>query len=432
VQRTASLLSAALVVLAGAHGWPRESTPVTAPSLSVDSIASPAGPGSAEPNLAVASDGRVYMSWLEPADSGHALRFAVLDGNRWSPARTIRSGRDFFVNWADFPSVKVLDGNRLAVHWLQRSGRGTYAYGVRIAQSADGGATWSAPVTPHRDSTQSEHGFVAMWLEAGKLGAVWLDGRKFTQQEHSASNEMMLVTTTVNPDGSLGPELRVDERTCDCCQNSAAVTVNGPIIAYRNRSPEEIRDIYVTRRVGGKWTTGVPVHADNWHIAACPVNGPAVAATGRRVALAWFTAANDSPRVKLAFSADAGATFANPVRVDDGNPAGRVDVLLLPDGSALVVWIERTGGEEAAVRARRVAADGKPGKVLTVATSSAARASGFPRVVLTGSNLVFAWTYLLVHRRSAWPARAWRIFDEGFTSVVVCVEHIHCARLRTR
>ena len=392
MQRTASLLTAALVVLASAYGRPRESTPVARPALSVDSIASPAGPGSAEPNLAVAPDGRVYMTWLEPADSGHALRFAVLEGTRWSPARTIRSGRDFFVNWADFPSIRVLDGNRLAVHWLQRAGRGTYAYGVRIAQSADGGATWSAPVIPHRDSSQTEHGFVATWRESGKLGAVWLDGRKFSQQEHSAANEMMLVSTTLNPDGTLGPELRLDERTCDCCQNSAAVTANGPIIAYRNRSPEEIRDIYVTRRIGGKWTAGVPVHADNWHIAACPVNGPAVAAAGSRVALAWFTAANDSPRVKVAFSADAGATFGAPLRVDDGNPAGRVDVVLLPDGSTLVVWIERTGGEDAAVRARRVAADGKAGKPLTVATSSAARASGFPRVVLSGSNLVFAWT----------------------------------------
>src|SRR5262245_44667147 len=392
VQRAAWLFACILALAAGAFAWPREVSLADAPALAIDSLRSPAGPGSAEPSLAVAADGRVYLTWLEPADSGHALRIAALEGSRWTAPRTIRSGRDFFVNWADFPSIEVLDGNRLAVHWLQRSGRGTYAYGVRIAQSADGGATWSAAVTPHRDTAQSEHGFVAMWKEAGKLGAVWLDGRKFTQGEHNASNEMMLVSTTVNPDGTLGSELRLDERTCDCCQNSAAMTVNGPIIAYRNRSPEEIRDIYVTRRVAGKWTTGVPVNNDNWHIAACPVNGPAVAAAGSRVALAWFSAANDSPRVKVAFSSDAGAKFGAPIRVDDGNPAGRVDVLMLPDGGALVVWIERTGGEDAAVRARRLGADGKAGKAVTVATSSAARASGFPRVVLSGPNLVFAWT----------------------------------------
>lgn len=359
----------------------------------VDSLASPAAPGSGEPNLFVASDGRVYMSWLEPADSGHALRFAVLDGTRWSAPRTIRAGRDFFVNWADFPSIVVLGGGRLAAHWLQRTGRGSYAYGVRIAQSRDGGATWSAPVVPHRDSSPNEHGFVAMWPErGGALGAVWLDGRKFATATHDPANEMMLVSTTLGATGALGAEVRLDERTCDCCANTAALTADGPVVAYRNRSPEEIRDIYVTRRIGGRWTAGVPVHADGWHIAACPVNGPSIAASGRRVALAWFTAARDTARVQLAFSENAGAAWSAPVRVDGGNPAGRVGVALLGDGSALVTWIERTGGDTAAVRARRVHPDGRLGAARTIATSSAARASGFPRLVRTGSDVVFAWT----------------------------------------
>jgi hypothetical protein len=231
-----------------------------------------------------------------------------------------------------------------------------------------------------------------MWRERGQLGAVWLDGRKFGKAGHDASNEMMLISTTIDPGGRLGPEVRLDERTCDCCQNSAAMTADGPIIAYRDRSPDEIRDIFVTRRVSGTWTPGVAVHADNWKINACPVNGPSIAASDRRVAVAWFTAANDSARVKVAFSDDAGATFGAPVRVDGGTPAGRVDVELLPDGAALVTWIERTGGDTAAVRARRVGRDGRVGSAMTVATSSAARASGFPRTVITGSDAVFAWT----------------------------------------
>ena len=286
VSRTAAFVALLAPLLVAATALTRSPSAAVGPAGGIDSVASPAAPGSAEPNLAVAPDGRVYMSWLEPADSGHALRFAVLDGTRWSAPRTIRAGRNFFVNWADFPSIEVLAGNRLAAHWLQRNGTGTYAYGVRVSQSADGGKTWSTPVTPHRDSSQTEHGFVAMWSEKGALGAAWLDGRKFSTSGHDASNEMMLVTTTLDARGRRGAEVRLDERTCDCCQNAAAMTSNGPIIAYRNRSADEIRDIYVTRRVGGRWTTGVPVHADEWKIAACPVNGPAVAAAGRRVALA--------------------------------------------------------------------------------------------------------------------------------------------------
>jgi hypothetical protein len=370
------------------------------PAFALDSIASPAKPGSAEPYLSVGPDGRVYMSWLEPADSGHALRFAVHNGSAWTTPKTIVARRDFFVNWADFPSIVVLDGGRLAAHWLQRNGPGTYAYGIRISQSSDGGATWSKPVMPHRDSSQTEHGFVAMWRESGKVGAVWLDGRKFKQAGHDApgatghdaGNEMMLLTTTLSPTGKRGAEVRLDERTCDCCQNAAVMTKSGPIIAYRDRSRDEIRDIYVTRRVRGKWLPGTPVHNDNWKIAACPVNGPALAAHGDRVALAWFTAANDSARVKVAFSNNAGASFAAPIRIDGGNPAGRVDVAMLDDGGALVTWIERIGGDTAAVRVRRVSPGGKAGAPVTIASSSAARASGFPQMAITGTHVMFAWT----------------------------------------
>ena len=359
----------------------------------IEDMASPAGLGSAEPNLAVGSEGRLYLSWLEPTDSGHALRFATHSGDRWSLPRTIRVGRDFFVNWADFPSIEVLDDRRLAVHWLQRTGGSTYAYHVRIAQSSDGGLTWSEPIAPHRDTSPQEHGFVAMWPDdSGKLGAVWLDGRKFAKEGHDMANEMMLASTTIAPDGTRGVEARLDERTCDCCQNAAAVTSEGPIVAYRNRSNDEIRDIYVTRRVRGTWTTGRAVHDDNWKIAACPVNGPAIAARGSSVALAWFTAANDSARVKLAFSTDAGASFGAPIRIDEGNPAGRVDAVLLPDSTAFVTWIERIGGDTAAGRGRRVGRDGTVGPSMTLAASSSARASGFPKIVVRGEELVFAWT----------------------------------------
>ena len=333
------------------------------------------------------------MTWLEPRDSGFALRFSSFNGDSWTEARTIRSGRDFFVNWADFPSMAVSRDGRLAVHWLQRTGGSTYAYGVRMAHSTDGGATWSDPVRPHRDSSNTEHGFVALWPESnGHVGAAWLDGRKFSKEGHDATNEMTVMAGSLDRGGRAGAEALLDARACDCCQTSAAMTSKGPIVVYRDRSADEIRDIAIVRRVNGKWTAPATVHADNWKIAACPVNGPAVSARGDRVVLAWFTGANDTARVKLAFSANAGARFGAPIRIDEGAPAGRVDAELLSDGGALVTWIERTGGDTAAVRLRRVHADGKTGAPITIGASSAARASGFPRMAVSGEHVLFAWT----------------------------------------
>ena len=381
--------------LSGATGCAdaREADRSGAGAPMVTPVASPTGAGAGEPFLAVSANGALFLSWLEPIDSSsHAFRFATYDGTRWSAPKTIRAGKDFFVNWADFPSIKVLYGGRLAAHWLQKTGPGTYAYGVRVSQSTDQGATWSAPIIPHRDSSDTEHGFVTLWREGSEMGAVWLDGRKYNKEGHSPTNEMTVVTTTISADGSRGAETTLDERACDCCQTAVAMTSSGPVVAYRDRTVDEIRDIYVTRREGGRWTTPAPVHNDGWKIAACPVNGPAIAGSGQRVALAWFTAASDSGMVKVAFSSDAGATFGPPIRIDEGKPAGRVDVALRPDGSALVSWIERTGGDTAAVRVRRVSSGQTPEAPVTIATSSAARASGFPRMIISGNDAVFAWT----------------------------------------
>jgi hypothetical protein len=210
----------------------------------------------------------------------------------------------------------------------------------------------------------------------------------------------MLVTTTIGSDNSLGTEVGVDDRVCDCCQTAVAVAASGPVVVYRDRSTDEIRDIYVVRQVDGRWTAPKPVHQDGWRIAACPVNGPSIAADGDRVVVAWFTGAADTARVRVAFSDDGGSTFGPPVRIDNGSPAGRVDVVLQPDGSALVSWLERTaiptaqgGGEGAEVRVRRVRSDASLGQWATVARSSVARASGFPQMVATARGEVFfAWT----------------------------------------
>lgn len=361
------------------------------PVAAIDSVTSPAAPGSSEPNLAVTPAGDVLMTWMERgADSAYALRIASFDGETWTTPATIVHGREFFVNWADFPSVVALPDGRLAAHWLQRSDSGTYDYDVHIAQSQDGGQTWSEGVIPHRDGTKSEHGFATLY-DAGRdlLGAVWLDGRKFAGEQ--PTREMTLAHTTLAADGSLGEERIVDERICDCCQTSGAITAKGPVIVYRDRSPGEIRDISIVRFTDGAWSAPRPVHEDGWHVAHCPVNGPAVSADGSEVAVAWFTAANDTARVNVAFSSDAGDSFGAPIRIDAGTPLGRVDVELLGQGRAAVTWLERVE-DGAEVRLRSVSADGRASDPVVLGRSTEGRSSGFPRMARQDDHLIFAWT----------------------------------------
>ena len=290
-----------------------------------------------------------------------------------------------------------LNDGSLAAHWLVKSGKGTYAYDVNIAMSSDGGTTWTKPLVPHLDQTQTEHGFVSLIpLRDGRLGAIWVDGRntkgmKEHDEEKPLSANMTLRYAAIDASGRISDEAELDERICECCQTSATLTSDGVVAVYRDRSQNEVRDIYSVRQASGAWVRPDAVHADNWELNACPVNGPAIAASGRNVAVAWFTGAGSKESVRVAFSADGGATFGAPIQIDEGETQGRVDVVMLPDGSALVCWLSGNA-EGGSINVRRVQANGTLGPPAVIAKTDISRSSGFPRMALLGNEVYFAWT----------------------------------------
>ena len=367
-------------------------------ALAIQPAKAPTDADGREPELNAADDGRIILSWVEKiGERRYTLRLAWRDANGWSEPHTVAEGDNWFVNWADFPSAIALRDGTLAAHWLVKSGNSTYAYDVNVARSNDGGKTWSQPIVPHRDNTQTEHGFVSLIpLSDGRLGAVWLDGRnmkdmKETDEHAPAPESMTLRYAAIDRNGNLSDEAELDTRVCECCQTSAAVTSDGPIAVYRDRSLSEVRDIYIVRQVKGAWGAPQAIYADNWQINGCPVNGPSVSADGRRVVVAWFTSVGDTPHVKIAFSNDAGANFGTPIQVDDGETVGRVDTLLLPDGSALVCWLSGNV-EGGAIKVRRVQPDGQVGPPSVIAKTDISRSSGFPRIARFGNEVQFAWT----------------------------------------
>jgi hypothetical protein len=356
----------------------------------VEQIASPAGPNAEEPFLYATRDG-LLLSWLEPVAQTDrtALRWSRFREGRWTAPRTIVERNDLFVNWADFPSIVEDAQGTLFAHWLQKSSAGTYAYDVRMAASTDGGATWGAPFLLNRDGTATEHGFASLAaLSGGGIGVTWLDGRKMKPDE---TGDMEIRYATVAANGTVAEDVELDGKTCECCTTSMAMTATGPLIAYRDCTPDDIRDIAYVRRDGKGWSAPHPLHADGWRLDGCPVNGPQVDALGDHAAVAWFTAAQDRQRVYAAFSTDGGATFAAPVAIDDGKPVGRVDVVMLDADHALVSWLEQTAAG-AEIRARRVSRGGGREASMKIADSVTARAAGFARMARSGSDVYVTWT----------------------------------------
>jgi hypothetical protein len=357
----------------------------------VSELGAPASVGAAEPFLFASGD-ELLLSWLEPVVNTKetALRFSTFRAGKWSEPRTIAQRSDFFVNWADFPGILEDASGTLFAHWLQKSGDSSYAYDVRLAISKDGGATWSAPLLLNRDGKKGEHGFVTLApLPNGGVGATWLDGRNMV--EGKEEGDMTIRYATIDAAGVIRSDVQLDDRTCECCTTGMAMISGRPVIVYRDRSPDEVRDIAVVRLTTNGWSKPRLLYADGWKIAGCPVNGPQADARGKRVAVAWFTAAAEQGRAYLAFSDDAGASFGKPIVVDDGKPVGRVDVVMLDADTAVATWSEQTA-TGAELRARRVSRNGRAAPSVKVADSSAARAAGFARAAAVGQDVYVAWT----------------------------------------
>jgi len=389
----------AVLLLAGSGRAISETAPASAMRFQL--LQNPAAAGARTPHLAADDTGGVLFSWLEPgADSKNwRLKYSRYDAGEWQAPRKIADGSSWFVNWADFPSVVALSGQRLAAHWLAKRDGGVYAYDVMLSQSADGGISWSPPVSPHDDGTATEHGFVSLFPWRGETGVIWLDGRETAssgqragERTHSGHHGgMTLRYALLDADNAVLEQSLVDELVCDCCQTDAAAAGDQALIVFRNRTEHEIRDIYYSRMGPRGWSDPQPVADDGWQMPACPVNGPALDTRENSAAVAWFTAAQDRARVQVAFSSATG--FAAPIVVDARDPLGRVDIVLIDSRTAAVSWLG-TAEQKGRATLRVAFVDRDSGKLaeLTLHTLAASRLAGFPQAVASPGGLMFAWT----------------------------------------
>lgn len=358
--------------------------------IAVNVMESPAKTVSGEPYLYTDATGVTYLSWVEVLEGVNYLKFSRLENEKWTEPIVIRSGENWFVNWADYPLIAA-HGQQLMAHYLGKSGEGTFAYDVMFTISQDAGATWSEPKAVHDDAKQAEHGFVSILPYGEDFLVAWLDGRNTVMEgmeDHEGHHgQMSIRAAIVDKNGVKRNEWELDNRTCDCCQTVATLTDNGPVVIYRDRSDEEIRDMSIVRYVNGQWTAPEAVYEDGWKIAGCPVNGPRADALGNHLAIAWFSSPEGNASVRVIFSDDGGETFGEPVKVDEGKAIGRVDVVMLDTHHAMVSWME---GSE--IKAVKVNSDGSKESSMTIASSSEARSSGFPQMTKAGDKLIFAWT----------------------------------------
>jgi hypothetical protein len=361
------------------------SLPAVGQTLKVETIANPSAPGSLQASWSTARDGSPLLSWIETQkDESYTLKYAVRHGAQWSEARTIVPHRQFFRQPAELPEVISLSDGTLLAHWVEVPGEGDDAEFSYVSASHDG-LHWTAPVIIHKDRSMVQHGLASIAASGDREASIlWLEALT------GADGPTSLKRTVVNAEGKVVKEEALDSDVCECCPTSVVKTARGLLVAYRDHTPEDIRDIAVLRLENGRWSASKNVYPDKWELDACPTNAAAAAAQGDHVAIAWYTGAQGSPRDQIVFSSDGGATFTKPVVVSTGRSFGYTSIALDAQGNALVSWLEQSG-DGVRILIRQVSAAGAAGPVTQVAEGSR-RSLGYPRILQSGNDTWIAWT----------------------------------------
>ena len=353
-----------------------------------------------EPNLHLSNSGNIYLSYISsnPDKKESSLLFSMFDNLNysWNKPNLIVESDKMFVNWADFPEVTTDNLNGITAHYLEMSSEKKYSYDIKIVNSTDQGFNWSNPIKLHSDNTKTEHGFVSTVNIKNGFLSTYLDGRQNELSNHDKSirPQMTLRGTSYNIDGNILEDLLIDDRVCDCCQTDLAITENGQsIVVYRDRSENEVRDIYYSYKKDSKWSKPINIFNDNWKISGCPVNGPAISTYKNNSAVVWYTFSKNKNQIKVVFTDNISSGFQRPILVEANDPIGRVDIELLDPNNAIISFIDIID-DKAYIKLQMITKGGSQSRLLLIDESSESRSSGFPVITLNKekSNTIIAWT----------------------------------------
>jgi len=344
------------------------------------------------PTLAADPQGKVYLTWYgRGTQKGETkLQQKVWTGEAWSQTQTVAAGGGWMVNWADFAKFSIDESGSAMVTWLAGA-HGHGGYGVMYQKRREAGAGWTEPRALHQDKDAVEHGFVSLLpLDDGNFFATWI-------QSTAKGPPTDLRFATYSPTGVPHEEQVLDTRICDCCATAAVRLDNGEVlIAYRNRSEAEVRNIQMLRglpEAGSEWTSPKFEEPQDWMTASCPVNGPVLTAQGQFVLLAYYhQGPKGQGQVKYSWSNDGGVSFTYPSILQRKDPIlGRVGLAMLNEQTAVLSWLERSG-KTSRWMACTLDTDGKAGDSIVLGEVKGGRADGFLQLASAQNSVLAAWT----------------------------------------
>jgi hypothetical protein len=229
------------------------------------------------------------------AHDGARVFLAVARGTQVAVLRSTDAGRTFLDATPIVPGGRMAAGMRRGPRIAVTSSAvlvsliaGPQGAGkdgdVVLYRSTDQGATWEPGVIVNDVPAAAREGLHGMTASPDGLVVVtWLDLRETSTRVYAAISRDHGVTWQPDVLAAASP----DGAVCECCHPSVALDGQSMAIMFRNHL-QGARDMHVTRSTDGRaFTAPVKLGTGTWPLQACPMDGGAVALTGKGVTSTW-------------------------------------------------------------------------------------------------------------------------------------------------
>ena len=204
-------------------------------------------------------------------------------GQTWSDSiRILQNPEPISADGENRPKIAFGNQHQIYISYTKPLAK-PYTGEIRFVHSADGGKTFSTPITVHHNQDLITHRFESMVIDKlGRIFIAWIDKRdaeaaKQAQQKYSGAAIYYAVS---NDSGkTFSADYKLADHSCECCRIALSLNNQGnPIALWRHVFDVNSRD-HAFAQLSSTGLANVIERAtfDNWHIDACPHQGPAMA-----------------------------------------------------------------------------------------------------------------------------------------------------------
>lgn len=280
-----------------------------------------------QPQVAVDEAGAIHVAW----GSGDTVfyRGAAAGADAFGEERALELAPVMSLGMRRGPRIAASGGSVCitAIGGPTGKGRDGDVWSVR---TRDGGRTWSEPVRVNRVEGSAREGLHGMAAGPdGRLCCVWLDLR-------NGRTEIMAATST-DGGNTWNPDVLVyrapEKNVCECCHPAVVWDGADDVWVQWRNSIGGNRDMYAARSTDGGKTFGdaAKLGEGSWALAACPMDGGAIAVVDGKLASVWR-------REKTVYLVEGAGAAERSLG------SGEQPWLVATEAGPCVAWVESRGG----------------------------------------------------------------------------------------